>query len=164
MLRRAWLIFGILLTCLLCAGIGAAGTLWFFHKALYEEEGRRLYMDNALACRTYWDVRSGAADARHEFAGGERGLLQVVTGSRVSIDYYVPALRHGAKAELRRRFPLPGPRAIGEQAYQRHYMWKPQCIPDRYAWDYNDTMLRLLGREGDAVSHVASPELIGEER
>lgn len=140
------------------AALGVGATLWCLsaERAAHDtSDAVRLIM---LRCSTYWN-RSGIADAAFEFRNGRNGLLQIIRARDPSLDYWTPGLRPGAIAETRRGPPIPGPSFAGIdlEKIDGSQRW---CNDDRvYAWDYNITMLRLLGRERDIQLPDPSPEI-----
>jgi hypothetical protein len=148
----------IVLIAVASAALGAGFVSWSWSAAREAEETSRIGTLIQLRCYAYWS-RSGIADASFEFRNGRKALLEIVRATDPALDYWTPGLRAGAVAETRRGPPLPGPDFKGID-YRKIRHRQPWCHNEQiYAWDYNVTMLRLLGRDRDAEMPYASPEL-----
>ena len=129
-------------------------------KAHEEEQSRQRLLSAQLACYSFWQARSAIADAEYEFGKGRTGLLQIVEGGDW-IELVTPGLRAGAKADIRRDYPPFAASRLQEisgkiSILSNHFS---HCDSSSYAWDFNVTMLRLLGRRDDVVLRQVSPEL-----
>lgn len=107
----------------------------------------------------YWQYRSGIADADFEFRSGRKGLLQAVESHDPVYKRWTPGLHDDATAEVRNDYPVAG-LTLDDLDLSQVGSIGPLCDGEtRYAWDYNITMLRLLGRDRDAQPPYLSPEL-----
>jgi hypothetical protein len=111
-------------------------------------------------CGDFWSNRSAIADATFEFENERRGLISAEKTFEPVLEYWTPGLRANAVAEVRKGDFLDGPN-LGDLMQKPISAFEMQrdCNPVNYAWDYNVTMLRLLGRERDTNLRPVSLEL-----
>ncbi|MEJ7928334.1 hypothetical protein WG908_16470 [Sphingobium sp. AN641] len=146
------------ISCVFSAALAAMGVKMWGDRASATQADFLRSIQMHARCIDYWAVRSPLADATFEFEHGRRELLQTVKAVDPSLDFWVPGLREGSVATVRKDFPLKGPKLDDLQQKAASLVGPFRCDETTYAWDYNVTMLRLSGREQESELRSAGPE------
>jgi hypothetical protein len=158
-LRGKRLALRVALIAILAALLGASAAVWRLSGVQAAQERSNNIVQIRLRCLMHWQYRSGVADAEFEFRKGRRGLLQAMKSFDPAYTLWTPGLNEDATAEVREDYPVVGP-TVDDLDLREVGAVAPLCEGEtRYAWDYNVTMLRLLGRERDVQLPYLSPEL-----
>lgn len=144
--------------CALSAALAAWTTNIWLGRAGKQQAELIRHMQIELRCLSYWSGRSAIADATFEFEHGRPELIRTVKSADPVLESWIPGLRTDLHTGVRTDVPLQGPDLNG-LIHKSEWRWHPSsCSPTSYAWDYNVTMLRLLGRQRDNELRPVSPE------